>query len=73
MYYVKVFELYNRDINDLNIFFRLLIMDPDIFNLMYDVQSLNCPAKNCMLVVQPGLLVVSLPLDVRESNLRSSP
>lgn len=73
MYYVKIFELYNRDVNDLNVFFRLLIVDPDIFNPVYDVQSLDRPAKNRVLVVQPGLLIVSLPIDMRESNLRSSP
>jgi hypothetical protein len=50
-----VLILHDRDINDLNIFLRLLLKNSRILDFVDYIQALDRSAKNGMLIVKPGL------------------
>lgn len=50
-----VIVLYNINVEDLDILLRLLLVCPYILNLVDDIKSLCCAAKDGVLAVQPGL------------------
>ncbi len=49
--------LYNLYIYNPNIFLRLLLINPRIFNLMYDVEALYSSSKDRMFTIQPWRLL----------------
>lgn len=51
--------LYNVDVEDLDIFFRPLLVSPGILDLVYHIQPLHSATKNSVLVVKPWLLILS--------------
>jgi hypothetical protein len=42
-------------IKNFDIFFRLLLIYPRIFNFVDHIQALDCPPKYCVLIIQPRL------------------
>jgi hypothetical protein len=53
--YLALRTLHNLNIQNLDIFFWLLLVHPCILNLMNDIQALDRPSESRVLVVQPGL------------------
>ena len=51
-----MFCLSNRDIDYLDVFLRLLLVDPGILDFVNNVESLVRPSEDGMLPVQPGSL-----------------
>jgi hypothetical protein len=62
-------RLHYRNINNLDIFLRFLLVYPNILNPMYHIQPLNCPTENRMLIVKPWLLACQLKPRVIEYGL----
>lgn len=48
-------NLYNVDVEDLDILFRPFLVSPGILDLVYHIQPLDSASKNSMLVVKPRL------------------
>lgn len=46
-------DLYNVDVQDLDILFWPLLVCPDVLDLMDHIQTLNSTSEYSMLVVQP--------------------
>jgi hypothetical protein len=54
-FHSRLCNLHNLNIQNLNILLRLLLINPRILNLMNNIQTLNRPPKNGMLIIQPRL------------------
>jgi hypothetical protein len=57
--WVSLSRLANRDVDYLDVLFRLLLVDLGIFDFMNSVESLISPSKYGMLPVQPRSLLSS--------------
>jgi hypothetical protein len=63
-------NLHNLNIQNFNILLRLLLINPRILNLMNNIQALNRPPKNRMLIIKPRLPHInqhsSSPLQIKK-------
>ena len=53
--YLDMVALRNRNIDNLDILLRLLLVHFGILNLMHNVHACNCAPENRMLVIEPRL------------------
>jgi hypothetical protein len=74
----RLCNLHNLNIQNLNILLRLLLISPRILNLMNNIQTLNRPPKDRMLIIKPRLQHIyqhsfSPQQTKKKGNLPSSP
>lgn len=55
--YGSIQNLYNVDVEDLDILFRPLLVSPGILDLVYHIQALDGTTENSVLVVEPRLFI----------------
>jgi hypothetical protein len=54
-FHFRLCNLHNLNIQNLNILLRFLLINPRILNLVNNIQTLNRPPKNRMLIIKPRL------------------
>lgn len=65
--------LHDIYVEDLDIILRLLLIHPGVLNFVDDIQALNSPSENCVLIIKPWLLkLVYGSRKYGRSNLQSS-
>ncbi len=55
IFHITFVVLHDFYVEDLDVFLGLFLVHPCVLDLVDNIQPLNCPAKNCVLVIEPRL------------------